>query len=302
VPVVYHGNRRVEALDVEAVALPLHRLYSRSSGRLRFKTRAEIAEAFRISKDTRILLVGCGRDKPIEAWWGLSTVRAQVIAALKDLGIELVTSPNYSLFTDQPRYDDMFNIKRIHIAWQEFLANELPSALHLNARTQHDYVRLTRFIGQRDEVTDVAFEFGTGAAWPTRREFHQVHLNQLARQVRRSMRLIMIGGLPSIPVLAPSFDHITYFDTSAFMNAIHRQHLIENDDGRLIKRQELTELGAPVDGLFSGNIDAMRRRVEKLISGSRQRRPQGDTVPMLESPESAPSGPTAPSSPLVVVR
>jgi Domain of unknown function (DUF4417) len=302
VPVVYHPNRRAELLQAEAVALPLHKVYSRRTGLLRFTSHTELADAFRVSPDTRIVLLGCGRDKPIEAWWRLSAGRARIVAALKGLGVELISSPNYSLFTDVPRHDDLYNIKRITLAWQEIVAAGLSGALHLNARTERDYERLAEFVAERPEVTEVAFEFATGAAWPGRREFHRFHLALLAGRVGRPLTLMMIGGIASLPGLAVAFDKLTYFDTTPFMTAMHRQRLTEGNDGRLVKSLEETDIGAPIDGLFTGNIEVMRARVERIISEARRIREPLHTAPKPESPESAPSGPAAPASNPIAAR
>lgn len=282
IPLVYHGDRRGKPLKVEAAAIPFHKLYSRGERRLRYASRAEMAAAFTISPDAQLVLIGCGRDKPIEAWWGLSGARAEIIAALAKLGIELVTSPNYSLFTDQPRFDDMYNIKRIGIAWQEILAGGVPGALHVNARTARDYDRLAEFIQQRDEVTDVAFEFATGAAWPGRRPFHQKHLTDLAAVVGRPLNLIMVGGLPAIPTLASAFASLSFIDTSAFMKTLHRKRIVEGNDGKLKPISELTETGAPLDDLMARNVEVMRAYVERLINASRARRGEDRTAPQSE--------------------
>jgi len=296
IPVIYHRNRRAEPLKGEAAAIPFHRLYSRGERRLRYASRAEIAAAFGISLDAQLVLVGCGRDKPIEAWWGLSESRAEIIAALAKLGVELVTSPNYSLFTDQPRFDDIYNIKRIGIAWQEFLAGNVSGALHLNARTARDYDRLAEFIRQRDEVTDVAFEFATGAAWPGRRPFHQQHIAGLAASVGRPLNLIMVGGLPAIPTLASAFASLSFIDTSAFMKAMHRQRIMEGHDGKLKPAAELTEVGAPLDDLLARNIEVMRAYVERLVNASRAMALEDRTAPISRSPDKTASARAAPSS------
>jgi hypothetical protein len=162
VPYLYHGNRREGLLELPFVALPLHKFYRRRDGLLSFSSRAEVEQAFRIAPGTRIILIGSGRDQPIETWWGLSEKREAIIAGLRAVGIDLVTSPNYSLFTDEVRYNDMYNMKRIGITWQEFVQQSVAGAYHLNARTPQDYRRLAEFIDGRAEVTDVSFEFGTG--------------------------------------------------------------------------------------------------------------------------------------------
>ena len=98
----------------------------------------------------------------------------------------------------------MYNIKRIAKAWQEFVSGGLRCALHLNARTTRDYQRLAEFIKAREEVTNVVFEFGTGAKWPGRQEFHLRHLAWLAAHVGRPLHLTMVGGMNAIPALAQS--------------------------------------------------------------------------------------------------
>jgi hypothetical protein len=251
VPYIFHNNRREAPLQVPMAALPLHQFYSRRTGMPRYASRAEVEKAFCIAPSTRIILIGSGRDRPIEAWWGLSEKREAVIASLGALKVDLVTSPNYSLFTDEPRYNDLYNIKRIGVAWQEVIAGGVSSALHLNARTRRDYERLTEFIAARPEVSEAAFEFGTGANWPLRRGFHIENLAAMPMQIGRSLRLIMIGGLPAIPKLAPAYADLTYIDTNAFMKALHRQRVYTNKEGGVKSRAEPTDDGAPVDALLA---------------------------------------------------
>jgi hypothetical protein len=180
IPYIYHGNRRAVPLDIDAVALPLRRFY-RPNWRPRFTNRAEVEAIFGIAPRTQIVLIGSGRDAAIEAWWKLSEKRVTLLAALRALGVTLITGPNYSMFTDEVRYNDMHAMKRIGTTWQEIVAGDIPGAYHLNARTPQDYRRLATFISARPEVTDVAFEFKTGAAWRTRLGFHLDELTQLAR-------------------------------------------------------------------------------------------------------------------------
>jgi hypothetical protein len=265
-PYIYHGNRRVVPLDLPMVALPLRRFH-RKDGTPAFTNRAEIETAFGITPKTRVMLIGSGRDKPIENWWGLSEKRATLIATLRDLGVALITGPNYSIFTDEVRYNDMYNMKRIGTAWQEIVACGIPSAYHLNARTQQDYRRLARFIGARDEVSEVAFEFKTGAAWQQRRAFHVAELVQLAARVCRPLHLVMIGGKTEIPALASAYNKLTYVDTSAFMSSVYRQRLVRVDRNKILKLPELTLTGQPIDDLLAENVATMHLLVQDLVSG-----------------------------------
>lgn len=295
IPLIFHPNRRAALLDAPAVALPLHKFYSRRDGSLKYKNRADIEAAFNVDKKARIILVGSGRDRPIEAWWGLSSQRRTILKALTSLGIELVTAPNYSLFTDIPRHDNLYNIKRIGIAWYEAVDSQMPCALHLNARTPRDYERLTQFIRQRAEATDVAFEFKTGAAWPGRRAFHYHQLAEVARQAGKPLRMLMLGGLPAIPVLAPAYAKLTFIDTTAFMKALYRQRLVVGNEGNILGVTDPTEPGLPVDDLLAHNIETMRAYVERLINASRQTASAGGNAPRQESPETALSAPEPPA-------
>jgi len=294
IPLIYHGNRRKAPLTTAPiVALPLHMFYSRKTGRPTFTSRAAVEARFCLGPDTRIILVGSGRDRPIEAWWGLSEQRSPIIAMLRSLGIAMVTSPNYSVFTDEPRYSDLYNIKRIGLTWQEILSGGIPTALHINARTQRDYERLGDFIAQRPEVGEIAFEFGTGANWPLRRAFHVQQLVQLAKNVERPLRLIMIGGFASLATLAKAYDAVTYVDTKPFMKALHRQRLYTSNEGVIKGKTELTEAGVPVDALLSDNIGFMRSKIEAIVNDARQSAAPDGNLPMQTIPENELSGPIA---------
>ncbi|RTL50058.1 MAG: hypothetical protein EKK40_13770 [Bradyrhizobiaceae bacterium] len=266
IPYIYHGNRRAAPLDIAAVALPLRRFY-RPDGRPRFTSRAEVEATFGIAPYTQLVLIGSGRDAAIEAWWRLSEIRVPLLAEFRALGIAMITGPNYSMFTDEVRYNDMHAMKRIGMTWQEIVGAGIPGAYHLNARTPHDYRRLATFIAARPEVTDVAFEFKTGAAWRTRLHFHLAELAQLPGRVARPLHFVMIGGMTAIPALARAFSRVTYIDTSAFMNAVHRQRLYLNNEGKMKKISELTLMGQPVDDLLVENIATMRARIETLLNG-----------------------------------
>lgn len=269
VPMIYHANRRSKLLDVEAAAIPLHKLYRRRDGELVFRSRREIALHFGINPNAQMLAVGSGRDKSLEVWWGLGQRRRDLARQLSELGLDLVTAPNFSLFTDQPRYDDLYNIKRIAIAWQELAAN-MPAALHTNARTERDYERFSAFINERDEVLDLSFEFATGAKWPGRQSFHRRMLANVAQRSERGLRLTMIGGIASIRSLALAFERLVYVDTTAFMTSLNRQELSEGNDLRLRRSTRNTPTGDPVDDLLDANVGVMRRRVLRLASDARQ--------------------------------
>ena len=125
----------------------------------------ELAARFLIPEGAQIVVSGVDKDGPIERWWELKD-RRSILAALKDLGITLVTAPNYSVLTDVPRTDNLHAMKRILLAWTEMSAAGLPSALHVNGRTEHDYVRWGDLIavGRRSKISRSSSPPAAGAA------------------------------------------------------------------------------------------------------------------------------------------
>ena len=135
VPLIYHGSSRVEAFARPTVALRLSDLVNFRMKRLNFSNRSQLIEAFKIDNNTDVILTGVNQDKWVEPWWSLNDYREEIIAGISNLGIKLVTTPNFSLLLNNPRMDDLHAMKRIAILFSEFQSAGIACALHPNART-----------------------------------------------------------------------------------------------------------------------------------------------------------------------
>ena len=124
-PFVDHRFGRAAELDEPVVAISLYELVNLATGKPHVATRAALAERFRIPAGASIIVSGVDKDSPIERWWELKD-RTAALAALKALGITLITTPNYSVLTDVPRTDNLHAMKRILLAWTEMMAAGLP--------------------------------------------------------------------------------------------------------------------------------------------------------------------------------
>jgi hypothetical protein len=257
IPLVDHKYSRKAILPEKVVALSLYKLFHRGTGEPRVRTRSELTERFLIPEDATIVLTGVDRDAKLEAWWAFED-RDRLLATLRDLGVALVTGPNFSLFTDTPRPDNLHSIKRIALSWAELVIGGIPTALHLNARTDLDYRRWTQFIRDRDEVTLVAFEFGTGAGHKVRADWHVERLCALAERVGRPLTLVLRGGIPALTRLRASFAQVILIETDAFARTLKRRRAEINDEGRLRWPRVTTEEGAPLDELLAHNIVTRR--------------------------------------------
>jgi hypothetical protein len=253
VPVLYHGAKRVTPFRASSVCLPLYDVIARHDGGERFCSKAEISEKFGIREDVTILLTGTDVDARLERWWSLSNKRLDAIRALRALGISLVTTPNYSMFTDRPRWDDLHSMKRIAIAHEEFAREGIVAALHVNARTDKDWDRWKRYIAERPEISHIACEFATGAGWATRAAWHTDKLIDLAKSVGRPLHLVMRGGSRILSTLAAAFDECTFLETNVFMKTQHRQRAVVLPSGKVKWHRSPTEESQPIDSLLNDN-------------------------------------------------
>ncbi len=259
VPMVFHRTSRTGPFISPATALSLYQLFHRRTGHLRYNSRDELREKFGLAPNTHLVLTGTDQDPPIEGWWKLGAERRSIIRQLRDLGISLATTPNYSLFIDQPRWDDLHAMKRIGLVHEEFQSEGLPTALHVNARTETDIQRWTDYLGNRPEITHIAYEFATGTGWAGRQEIHAQWLAEMARAVGRPLHLIVRGGIDVLPVLADVFTRVSVVETSIFMKTMKRRRAVLDDAGALKWEPALTPAGAMLDALLAENYITVER-------------------------------------------
>jgi len=262
IPMLYHGSKREGPFAAPVVALSLFSMLNKQTGQLKYGSPQMLRSAFKLLPEAKVVLSGTHTDPSLEHVWGLADRKA-FFRLLTGLGIDLLTTPNYSLFCDNPRLDDLHNMKRIAIVFAEAQQAGLPTALHVNGRTEHDYRRWAKFIDERDEIQWLCFEFATGAGRQSRIDFHVQQINALARYVSRPLRLIIRGGASELPKLLPNFEHVTLIDTSSFVKTQRRQRATFIG-GKLRWEASPTTKDESLDALLENNVDAVARSVEKL--------------------------------------
>lgn len=257
VPLIGHKYSRKAVLDEPIVAVPLYELFHMGTGQPLVRTRAALAARFRIAETAVVVASGVDRDIKLEAWWAFAD-RDLILETLRDLRIALVTAPNFSLFLNVPRPDNLHSMKRIALGWAELMAGGVPAALHLNAHTDHDYARWMRFVRERPEVEIVAFEFGTGAGALGRMDWHVDRLCRVADLAGRPLTLVVRGGSQVLQRLRRHFARVILIETDAFARTLKRRRAEFTEAGRLRWRRTSTPNGAPVDDLLAHNIVTKR--------------------------------------------
>lgn len=266
VPLIDHKYGRNSILKENTIALPLYALFHMGKGEILVRDRSELSKKFLIPANATIVATGVARDAKVEGWWGLAD-RSAIIQGLRALGIAVVTTPNYSLFTDVPRPDNLHAMKRIGLSWVELVQNGVPAALHLNSRTEQDYGRWTSFLQEREEVSAVSFEFGTGAGRPGRIDFHVKQLCKLADEVDRPLILILRGGARYLRQLRLHFHQVVFVDSEGFSRTLKRRRATIDERGRLRWQRIHTAQGEPLDELLAHNVEQVRRARVRLPQG-----------------------------------
>src|SRR5262249_18450629 len=132
----------------------------------------------------------------------------------------LITVPNYSLFLAVPREDNLYSMKRIAVCWDELVRSGIPTALHVNARTDRDWERWTEFVAKRGEIQSIAYEFATGPACLERGKWHAQKLIKLANEVGRDLQIILRGGYYYLKDISEAFAETVFIDTSSYVKTM----------------------------------------------------------------------------------
>lgn len=264
VPFVDHGYGRAAVLDEPTVALSLYELVNFVTGKLRVTSRAELAARFLIPEAAQVIVSGVDKDGPIERWWK-SKDRGSLLSSLNELGITLATTPNYSVLTDVPRTDNLHAMKRILLAWTEMASAGIATALHVNGRTEHDYLRWSDLIAERPEIEILAFEFATGCGRAERIDWHVNQLCGLADRVGRSLAIVVRGGGRKLEELRRNFAQVTLVETEAFARTLRRRWAYLSEAGRLKWAKHPTPVGAPIDDLLAHNVRLVRASYETFL-------------------------------------
>jgi len=224
IPMIQHGFECVGDVSLPWAAVPMSRLITFTSGRYApvATTPEGLRRVFGLSDSTRVVLVGVGKDRPIERYWRWRRVY-DTASALACLGFDGVVVPNYSFFLEDPRPQHFFNRKRSLICAGEFSRAGVPSVPCLQAVAPIDWTYWQAFLEAHEEISVVAKEFQTGLA---KRERGLPAIESVARlqdQLKRRLHIVAVGGGKYAADLAARFDGWTVIDSIPFMKATHRR-------------------------------------------------------------------------------
>jgi hypothetical protein len=248
------GSITTKALPFTAV--PLSMTVAEAGRFTRPKSRQELQQTFGVAPRHGWIATGVEKDAYVERMWRLPSPQ-RTYKGLRRAGVVFATTPNFSTPTNVPRQDNLHAMMRIAWTWYEMVNAGLPTALHLNGRTDYDFYRWAEFARAQPSLQAVAFEFLTGAE---PKEDGRRYVARLKRFVLESGRadllLVLRGGAVWREELKEAFPKTLFIDSGPYIKAIKRQRLDIDAEGRAAYRAHRTTSRSEVRALFLHNAHA----------------------------------------------
>jgi hypothetical protein len=263
IPVIQHGYAREELLPIPVAAIPLKEIMRSRSGDYApaVRDRGSLRERFGLDPTTRVIILGTGKDRALEAYWHRRRAN-RVPTALAALDVDLAIAPNFSLFLDDPRTQHLFNRKRSLICAAEWSTCGISSVPYLHAITRADWDSWERFLGERPEISIIAKEFQTGLSNEERALETLDRIADLESRLGRTLHLIAVGAARFRAAIGSRLARWTILDSVPFMRAMKRRVAIRlRLAPRVSWRKALSE---PVGSLLAHNILTWSDWIEDL--------------------------------------
>lgn len=248
------GSRLPRTMSLAAVPLSMA---VKSTGQLtRAKTPKEMREAFGATPPRGWVVSGVEKDSRIERLWRIDAPE-KLYASLKKAGVVFATTPNFSMYINAPRHDNLHSMKRIALTWFEMMSAGLPAALHINGRTDRDFERWGEFARKQVNLQAVAFEFLTGAESTQDGSRYVRRLKLFAETVgRKNLVLVLRGGTQWVNDLREYFAQVISIDSDSYFKTVKRQRAVFNGSSRPAYLTQRTSTAAEVRALYAHNWEA----------------------------------------------
>ena len=255
------GNRPLHSEPM--VALPLTLALRGSGVSARARTAKELARSYGARPHEGWILSGTQDDPAVERIWQIPDMSRMARQFVKE-GAVFATTPNFSLVVDAPRYDNLHAMKRIAWAWYHMTQGGLCTALHLNGRTDQDFLRWAEFVRSRPEVKAVAFEFLTGAATKASSEIYMERLALFAHESGRRLPIVVRGHALLADRLKLHFERVIQLDSAPYMRSSMRRKAFLKPSGGVGHAFSPTSSPRETRAMLAHNVRIHRSRADAL--------------------------------------
>jgi len=260
VPMVQHWYRRRNPLNVPFVGIPMFSLVrNRDTYGPIAHSASSLKKQFKVVPESRVLLISIGADRRLEQYWKLRRSRSTP-ERLSELQVDFVVAPNYSMFLDVPRTDNLANRRRSLLCAEELSSVGCSVVPYVSAVTPHDWNFWKAFLREHSHISIVAKEFQTGPSNASIGRWHLENLLRIEDAIGRGLHVIAVGGRRQLPTLV-RLSGFTLVDSVPFMKTVFRRELVRDRDRcRYVLRR--TSRRETLDDLLARNINCYRQYVE----------------------------------------
>lgn len=272
---LYQGNLsgRRPIAEEGVVALPLTLALRGTGPATHARTDKELSRSYGVRPQGGWVLSGTEDDPAVERIWGLPDIN-RIARQLARSGAIFATTPNFSLVNDSPRHDNLHAMKRIAWTWHHMTQGGLCTALHLNGRTDHDFVRWAEFVRARPQVKAVAFEFLTGTATKASAQLYLQRLARFSQACGRRLPIVIRGQAALSDQLLEHFSQVIKLDSTPYMRSTKRRKAVVRSNGTLSHVAVPTTSPRQLRSMLEHNVKVHRARAEGNLKPERES-PQG---------------------------
>lgn len=150
----------------------------------------------------KAVLLGYGPDDVLERFWSRRTVD-RLVERLASMNFDVATSPDFSVFADQPRTEHLLNMKRSLIVASEMADAGIPTAPAFYWFRREDIDRWLRWVEDNDPplVFLPAHTLRGGEEWRTMAAPGMRYIGQRLDELEVSAR-VLVSGVSSTPRVA----------------------------------------------------------------------------------------------------
>lgn len=193
-PVILEGIRLKETFEIPPrplFAVSLNTLLTKA-GNVRYSgDPIQLREKLRLRSDARLILLGTGGDRRLEKFWS-SAERKSKWEQLRSFGFDLATTFTFSVWGNDPRFDQIYNQDRNYATYDLITSWGLPTIPFLFCATREDYDAATAWLSSHSYISTIAVLaqfYSRGKAFDN----FMLDVDDFLLRVDRPLQLVVVG-------------------------------------------------------------------------------------------------------------
>ena len=202
-----------------------------------------------ISSNTKKCLEFYVKDTTLEGFWDK---RHELYKQLKEFDFKFIIAPNFSIYTDAPRIDHLYNIKRSSIVYNELLEsgiNAVPDISYFNLADLNQWVNQIN----KNNIKLIAFSFqnvGVGLKPSNIWKQNLTGLRYLCENINSDVEIILAGVVSPFRI-ASIYDSI---NRSHKLHILNQSAFVQSCKGILSETRE-SKAKYSISKLFKENLE-----------------------------------------------